>query len=147
MPQDVQRTSGEYNQKVKERTRPKILRNVLVAFLVGGSICLFGQILNNSFMLLGADEEISTTLVAITLILIGGVVTGLGWYDELGQFAGAGAAVPITGFANAVVSAAMEHRQEGLILGVGAKMYSIAGPVLTYGVVAAFTIGLIKTIF
>ena len=140
------KTGSEEFRKMARPEKKNSLRNFLVAFIVGGLICLLGQIIQGIVQSMGLDANTASMVVAIILITAGGLITGLGWYDELGQFAGAGAAVPITGFANAVVSAAMEYRQEGLILGTGARMYSIAGPVLTFGVVAAFLIGLIKTL-
>ncbi len=123
-----------------------VLRNLLVAFIVGGLICVVGQAISNLFIGLGFKPEEAGNPTVATLILVAAVLTGLGVYDVLGQFAGAGSAVPVTGFANAVVSAALEFKREGLILGVGAKMFALAGPVIVYGTVTAFVVGLVKAL-
>jgi len=145
LPRTLKTEAEEFRQMAQPQNRTP-LRNFLVAFAVGGLICFGGQVIQEIIMVFGPDKDTASMIVAIVLIVLGGIFTGLGWYDELGQFAGAGAAVPITGFANAVVSAAMEFRQEGLVLGTGARMYSVAGPVLTFGVVTAFLIGLIRAL-
>lgn len=123
--------------------RPATWRNTIVAFLVGGLICLVGQAIQNGYMDLGFSKEDAANPTVATLILIASVVTALGWYDRFGQFAGAGSAVPVTGFANAIVSSAMERRTEGWVLGVGAEMFRVAGPVIVFGVVAAFFVALL----
>lgn len=123
-----------------------VLRNVLVAFLVGGLICDFGQAIAGFYISRGFKPEEAGNPTVATLILIAAILTGLGLYDVLGQFAGAGSAVPVTGFANSVVSAALEFKREGLVLGVGAKMFALAGPVITYGTVTAFLVGIIKAL-
>jgi stage V sporulation protein AC len=125
-----------------------ILRNCVVAFLVGGLICVFGQFVQNIFLehFNFTAETVGSPTVAV-LIAIAALLTGLGIYDKLGQFAGAGSAVPVTGFANSITSAAMEHRSEGLVLGVGGNMFKLAGSVIVFGVVAAFFIALIKTLW
>lgn len=131
-----------------QRQKPKrpVVRNVCVAFLVGGLICVIGQALAQFYLRLGFSVEDVGSPTTATLILIAAILTGLGLYDVIGQFAGAGAAVPVTGFANSVVSAALEYKREGLVLGVGAKMFSLAGPVLVFGTVTAFVIGIIKAL-
>lgn len=125
--------------------KPPIWRHVLLAFLVGGAICLVGQIVLDVFI--GFErtqlESAATTLAA--MIFIGALLTGFGVYDEIAEIGGAGAAVPITGFANTIVAAAMDFRREGPILGMGAKMFVIAGPVLVYGILSAFIVSLIKS--
>ncbi|MBE3555935.1 MAG: stage V sporulation protein AC [Firmicutes bacterium] len=123
--------------------RPATGRNTIVAFFIGGLICLVGQAIQNGYMALGFSKEDAANPTVATLILIASVVTALGGYDRFGQFAGAGAAVPVTGFANSIVSSAMERRTEGWILGVGAEMFRVAGPVIVFGVVAAFFVALI----
>lgn len=135
-------------QDLAKRQKPKrpIVRNVCVAYLVGGLICVIGQAVAQLYIRLGFSVEDAGSPTVATLILIAAVLTGLGIYDVLGQFAGAGAAVPVTGFANSVVSAALEFKREGLVLGVGAKMFSLAGPVLVYGTVTAFVVGIIKAL-
>ena len=145
---NINKTSDEY-KKLVENNRPAVAKakNIVKAYIVGGFICVIGQGLWNLYMFFGLPQNDAGTLATITLILLGGLLTGLGIYDELGQFAGAGTIVPVTGFANAMVSPALEYKQEGLVMGLGAKMYSVAGPVLTYGMVSAFVIGLLKNIF
>jgi len=124
--------------------RPPLARNTAVAFVVGGLICMVGQGVMNAFIASGmtTDEAVGPTLA--TMILIGVVLTGLSIYHHIGEFAGAGAAVPITGFANTVAAAAMDFKREGYVLGMGAKMFIIAGPVLVYGILAGVTVALIK---
>ncbi len=133
-------------QQQRETKRP-VLLNCLKAFLVGGTICCIGQVIATLYIYFfpfterTAGNPTSATIIFITMIL-----TGFGIYDRLGQFAGAGTAVPVSGFANAVISSAIEHRTEGFILGVGTNMLKLAGPVIVYGVFSAFIIALIKTI-
>ncbi|MBE5817069.1 MAG: stage V sporulation protein AC [Clostridiales bacterium] len=124
--------------------KSKIALNCLRAFLTGGLICAIGQgIYTVLFNVLGVPEESSRTLLTVIMIFLGGLFTALGIYDDIGKFAGAGSIVPITGFANSVVSPAMEFRQEGYVFGVGAKMFTIAGPVIVYGTAAAVIYGVI----
>ena len=139
-------------QDLVSRMSPKspILKNCLIAFLVGGLICTLGQVLNNLYVHWGLDEETSGTATSMTLIALSALFTGLSLYDNLAKHAGAGTLVPITGFANAVSSAAVEFKTEGFVLGVGAKMFTIAGPVIVYGVSASVVYGLfywITTLF
>ena len=124
--------------------RSPILKNCLRAFLVGGLICTLGQGLNALYTkVCGLEKADAGTLTACTLVLIAAVLTGLGVFDRIAKFAGAGTLVPITGFANAVVSPAIDGRSEGLILGVGAKIFTVAGPVLLYGTLAGTVYGVI----
>ena len=124
--------------------RSPILKNCLFAFLVGGTICTLGQILRDVFQnVCSCDEETAGTLTSGSLILIAVVLTALGMFDKIAKHAGAGTLVPITGFANAVVSPAIDSRAEGLVLGVGAKIFTVAGPVLLYGTLAGFVYGVI----
>lgn len=133
-------------QAEKEFKRP-IPINCLKAFLVGGAICLIGQVITTFYIyFFDFTEQTAGNPTVATLIIITMFLTGFGWYDPLGQFAGAGTAVPVTGFANAVISSAIEHRTEGFILGVGTNMLKLAGPVIVYGVFTAFVIGIIKTV-
>ncbi|MCF3944759.1 stage V sporulation protein AC [Oceanobacillus alkalisoli] len=132
----------------KRETKRPILLNCVKAFLVGGFICLIGQVITTFYIYyFDFTEQTAGNPTTATLIFITMILTGFGLYNRLGQFAGAGSAVPVTGFGNAVISAAMEHRTEGFILGVGTNMFKLAGPVIVYGVFAAFVIALIKTIF
>ncbi len=141
-------TKKSYQQMVqKSKPKPPVVRNVFVAYIVGGLICVLGQLISVFFIrFFGFTEQTSANPTVATLVLIASLLTGLGVYDELGRFAGAGSAVPVTGFANSVVSAAMEFKREGYILGVGTKMFAVAGPVIVYGVVSAFVIGIIHAL-
>ncbi|OEF98777.1 stage V sporulation protein AC [Desulfuribacillus alkaliarsenatis] len=139
----------QYKKMTKQMSpKPPIIRNVVVAFVVGGLICVFGQFVQNILLthFNFTPETVGAPTVAV-LIFIASLLTGLGVYDRIGQFAGAGSAVPVTGFANAMTSAALEHRSEGLVLGVGGNMFKLAGSVIVFGVVAAFFIALIKTLW
>jgi len=137
-------TKKEY-EKYAEKIAPKsnVVRNTARAFVVGGLICVVGQVITNLLKSKGYDMDDTSNLTALIMILIGIIFTGLNVYDELGKFAGAGSIVPITGFANSIVSPAMEFKSEGYIMGVGAKMFVIAGPVLVYGISASVVIGII----
>ena len=128
-----------------ERHNPpsKTYKTIPKAFLIGGAICLLGQLLNQVYTAAGADEELASTLVSVTLIALSALFTAVGVYDKLAKHGGAGTLVPITGFANAVVSPALEFKSEGFILGMGAKIFTIAGPVIVYGVLASVVYGLI----
>lgn len=124
--------------------RSPIGKNCLWAFLVGGTICTFGQVLHDIFQkLCSLSEEIAGTLTSVSLILVAVILTALGVFDNIAKHAGAGTLVPITGFANAVVSPAIDSHAEGLILGVGAKIFTVAGPVLLYGTLAGSIYGVI----
>ena len=121
--------------------------NVSVAFLVGGGICVVGQILMTIFERYGLDRTSASAWTSIILVTASAVCTGLGWYQKLAKHAGAGTLVPITGFSNAISSSAIESKSEGYILGVGAKIFTIAGPVILYGLAAAVVYGVIYYIF
>jgi stage V sporulation protein AC len=124
-----------------------IVINCIRAFIVGGLICVFAQWLTVIYTRLGADKEMAGTLSAVSLILLAALFTGIGIYDRLAKFAGGGAIVPITGFANAVAAPAVEFKKEGFIFGVGAKMFVIAGPVIVYGLASSALVGLIYYFF
>ncbi|WP_249869953.1 stage V sporulation protein AC [Oceanobacillus saliphilus] len=133
-------------QSKREVKRP-LLKNCLKAFLVGGFICFIGQIITTFYIYnFNFTEQTAGNPTVATLIFITMLLTGFGFYDRIGQFAGAGSAVPVTGFGNAVIASAIEYRTEGFILGVGSNMLKLAGPVIVYGVFAAFVIAIIKTI-
>jgi len=124
-----------------------ILKDCVKSFLVGGLICVLGQCFNDlaqSRLFLGSGQ--ASAFTSIVLVFLGAFFTGLGWYDKLGLWAGAGSAVPITGFANSVVAPAMEFRQEGLVMGVGARIFSIAGPVLVHGLLSSMIMTLFNMI-
>jgi len=124
-----------------------LLGDCLRAFFVGGGICSLGQLLGDLYTLAGVDEKTAGTLVSSTLILLAALLTGFGVFDKIASFAGAGTLVPITGFANSVVAPAIDARTEGLVLGVGANMFQIAGPVVVYGTVAGAVYGVVYWIF
>lgn len=137
-----------YAEMSKKASPPsRSLRNLLLAFLIGGAICTLGEALINVYLYLGLSEEVASPLCSITLVLIAVLLTGFNLYDDVARFGGAGTLVPITGFANAVASPALEFKSEGYILGLGAKMFIIAGPVLVYGLSAGIIYGLILFLF
>lgn len=123
------------------------LKNSFLAFLFGGTICAIGQSLFALFSHLGMDEKMSGMLVTISLIFVAVLLTALGIFDKIARFAGAGTLVPVTGFANAVASEAMDAKSEGYVLGVGAKIYTVAGPVILYGILSGFVYGVIYYIY
>lgn len=140
----------EEYQKMAAKAEPKqkIARNTIIAFIVGGLICVLGQLIQELLVNLfemNAVEAAGPT--SVVMIFLGAFLTGLGIYRKLGQFAGAGSIVPISGFANSMVSPALEFKREGLVLGVGAKLFTIAGPVLVYAYVSSFIVGLIYWFF
>ncbi|MGJ9458611.1 stage V sporulation protein AC [Oceanobacillus sp. CF4.6] len=133
-------------QSKREVKRP-LLKNCIKAFLVGGIICFIGQIITTFYIYnFNFTEQTAGNPTVATLIFITMLLTGFGVYDRIGQFAGAGSAVPVTGFGNAVIASAIEYRTEGFVLGVGSNMLKLAGPVIVYGVFSAFVVALIKTI-
>lgn len=137
-----------YRQLVQERSpRPKYVRDACRAFLLGGAIAVLGQLLFDFFRLTQPTQGEAVAVTLATLILIGAVLTALGVYDRLGEWGGAGAAVPITGFANAMVSSAMDFRREGVINGLAAKFFLIAGPVIVFAVVVGFIVGVLRAAF
>nr|WP_330389563.1 stage V sporulation protein AC [Geosporobacter ferrireducens] len=134
----------EYNAYVKQKIpKPNYVKNCFWAFMVGGGISTIGQGINNIFRGTGFNREDAATITAIILIFFGAFLTGLGIYDQIGKRAGAGSIVPITGFANSIVSPAMEFKREGYIFGVGGKMFALAGPVLVYGFSSSVLVGLV----
>ena len=120
-----------------------IKRDCINAFWIGGVICVIGQLLQNGYMRLGAEREQASSWASITLVALSALLTGLSLYDDIARHAGAGTLVPITGFANAIAASAVEFKTEGFVLGVGAKMFTIAGPVIVYGVSASVLYGLV----
>ncbi len=140
-------TDKEYDKMAKKASppSPKIL-NCVKAFIFGGAICTFGQFLNWGFEKLGFSEDYVKALTPSVLIVIAAILTGVGVFDKIAKHAGAGTIVPITGFANSVVSPALEFKTEGLIMGTGANIFKIAGPVIAYGIFAAVIYGLIAYI-
>lgn len=136
---------GEMSKKASPKSNTKV--NVPMAFLIGGAICALGQILRFIFEKMGLDQDSSGTWTSIVLVGLSAFFTGLGLYEKLAKHAGAGTLVPITGFSNAISSSAIEAKSEGFILGVGAKIFTIAGPVILYGCSASVIYGLIYYIF
>lgn len=137
-------TEKEYAQLV-QKAAPKspMGKDCLNAFWIGGLICVLGQILTNSYSAVGLDKDAAATATSITLVTLSALLTGLSLYDNLAKYGGAGTLVPITGFANAIAAPAVEFKTEGFILGVGAKLFTIAGPVIVYGLSASVVYGFI----
>ena len=127
----------------KYTPKPTIVKNVVRAFVVGGIICSIGQVIINLYVTFGLAHLEASTAATATMIFIGALLTGLGLYDDIGRFGGAGSIVPITGFANSIVSPAMEYKREGFVLGVGAKLFTVAGPVLVYGISTSIVVGIV----
>ena len=140
-------TEKQYGELVKEMS-PKAPMgwDCLKAFLIGGGICTLGQVFINCYTKFGLEKQDASTLASMTLVVLSALLTGLSLYDNIAKHAGAGTLVPITGFANSIAAPAVEFKTEGFILGVGAKMFTIAGPVIVYGVSASVLYGLIHWI-
>ena len=137
-------TEKEYDKLVKELSPPSPMgKDCLMSFLIGGAICALGQFFMNWYASMGMEKADAGTLASMSLVALSALLTGLSLYDNLAKFAGAGTLVPITGFANAISAPAIEFKTEGFILGVGAKMFTIAGPVIVYGVSASVIYGLV----
>ena len=141
-------TKKEYTQYVKRLSpRSPLAKDLVCSFCIGGLICALGQLILNGWTMAGLDERAAGTATSISMIFLSAVLTGLSLYDNIAKVAGAGTIVPITGFANSVVSPAIEFKAEGFITGMAAKMFVIAGPVIVYGTVASVVYGLILMIF
>lgn len=142
-------TTGKEYDKMAKKASPNspVFLNCLKAFLIGGLICLFGQVLNYLLGKAGFNDEYVKALTPSVLIVLTAILTGIGVFDKIAKHAGAGTIVPITGFANSVVSPALEYKAEGIILGTGAKIFTVAGPVIAYGTAAAVIYGIIAYIF
>lgn len=141
-------TKQEYSDYVDQKSpNSPILKNCFNAFWVGGLICSIGQIIMDFCQYQGMDQTSASTVVSIILIAISAILTGLNIFNKIGKFAGAGSLVPITGFANSIVSPAIEYKSEGYVMGVGGKMFTVAGPVLVFGISASVIIGIIATFF
>lgn len=137
-------TVKEYKQMVKKQSpNSPHIKNFIFAFLIGGIICSMSEVIFYIFKYFSLSEENARLLASVTLIFEAALLTGLGFFEKIAKYAGAGTLVPITGFANSVVSPAIEYKKEGFILGVGAKMFTIAGPVIVYGTVASVIYGVI----
>ena len=137
-------TEKEYGELVKARApKSPMGKDCFHAFWIGGLICAVGQFFVNTYMAWGVEKQDASTFASITLVAISALLTGLSWYDDIAKHAGAGTLVPITGFANAIAAPAVEFQTEGFILGVGAKIFTIAGPVIVYGLAAGVVYGLL----
>lgn len=138
----------EYSKYVDSKVPPSpILLNIFKAFMVGGFICSLGQVIFEICTLRSIPEDISYTIVSISLIAMSAFLTSINIFNKLGKFAGAGTLIPITGFANSIVSPAIEYKSEGYVMGVGAKMFTVAGPVLVYGISTSIIVGFLYVIF
>ena len=141
-------TQKKYQEYVdKKSPNSPILKNCFNAFWVGGLICTFGQIISLICKARGFDEATSGTIVSIILIAISAFLTSLNLFNKIGKFAGAGSLVPITGFANSIVAPSIEFKSEGYVMGVGSKMFTIAGPVLVFGICTSIIVGIVYLIF
>lgn len=133
----------QYNEYVKNKMKKStIVKDTLLAFVIGGIICVIGQAITEGIMSFDIDKKTASTGTTIILIALSGLFTGFGLYSKLGKYAGAGSIVPITGFANSIVSPAIEAKYEGLVLGLAAKLFTVAGPVIVYGVVSSVIVGI-----
>lgn len=141
-------SSKQYERYIKDKVpKPAYLKNCISAFIVGGLICDVAQFISNTSKNYGYNQEAVSSITATSMVFLGAFLTGIGIYDRIGKYAGAGSIVPITGFANSMVSPAMEFKREGFVFGVGAKMFVLAGPVLVYGISTSIIIGLIYYVF
>ena len=142
------KSKEEYSKYVDSKVPPSpIILNIFKAFMVGGFICSLGQVIFEVCALRSIPEDISYTIVSISLIAISAFLTSINIFNKLGKFAGAGTLIPITGFANSIVSPAIEYKSEGYVMGVGAKMFTVAGPVLVYGISTSIIVGFLYVIF
>ena len=145
---DPLETKTTYSNYVDQKSpNSPILKNCFNAFWVGGLICSIGQIIMDFCKYKGLDQTSSSTVVSIILIGIAAILTGLNIFNKIGKFAGAGSLIPITGFANSIVSPAIEYKSEGYVMGVGGKMFTVAGPVVVFGISASVIIGIIAAFF
>ncbi|MBR1540921.1 MAG: stage V sporulation protein AC [Clostridia bacterium] len=137
-----------YQEYVDKKTpNSPLFKNCICAFLVGGLICALGQVIFEFAKSKGVDETTCYTIVSVSLIFLSSSLTALNIFNRIGKFAGAGSLIPITGFANSIVSPAMEYKSEGYVMGVGAKMFTVAGPVLVYGISTSIIVGMVSLIF
>lgn len=142
--QDTKKRNDNFNKYVKEVTpKNSIVKNTIKAFIIGGIICTIGQFFTSYYQSIGAGEEAAKSYNSLTLVFLAILLTGLGLYQKLAKFGGAGTLVPITGFANSVAAPAVEYKKEGQVFGVGCKIFTIAGPVILYGIFSSWVLGLI----
>ena len=144
MNSNINMTNQEYSDFVDSKAKKSpIVKNIILAFIIGGLICIIGQIIINISMYYGVEQKDARNICSICLIFLGAFLTALNLYSKLGKFAGAGSLVPITGFSNSIVAPAIEFKTEGYILGLGANMFKVAGPVLVYGITTSVIVGFI----
>lgn len=144
MNENINMTDDQYKDYVEEKAKKSpIFKDVLLAFISGGVICIIGQIIMNIFLYYNVEKESAAAFTSIILIFIGAFLTSINVYSTIGKYCGAGSAIPITGFSNSIVSPAIEFKTEGRILGLGANMFKIAGPVLIYGISTSVIVGFI----
>ncbi len=142
--QDKNLRDQNYNKYVKQVTpKNSIVKNTVKAFITGGIICVIGQLFSNYYKYLGAEQEMAKSYTTLSLVFLSILLTGFGIYQKLAKFGGAGTLVPITGFANAVAAPAIEYKKEGQVFGIGCKIFTIAGPVILYGIFSSWLLGLI----
>lgn len=140
----ISMSKEEYSDYVDSKaTNSPIFKNICFAFLIGGIICIIGQAFTDIFINFGFDKKEAGTISTVILIFLGAFLTSINLYSKLGKFAGAGSIVPITGFSNSIVAPAIEYKSEGYVLGLGANMFKVAGPVLVYGILSSFVIGVV----
>lgn len=145
---DNQELSKQYNKYVTKVTKTTSLpKNMLMAFIVGGLICTLGQIIGDTLKHYGVGEEHANAVTLLILVGLSALLTGLNIYPKIGKHGGAGALVPITGFANSVASAAIEFKAEGFVMGLGCKIFTIAGPVILYGILSSWLLGILYYLF
>lgn len=148
MNENINMSNEDYKTYVESKAKKSpIGKNLVWAFIVGGLICVIGQLITNLFLYLGLSKDDASMICTISLIFIGAFLTAINVYSKIGQHAGAGSIIPITGFSNSVVAPAIEFKTEGYVLGLGANMFKIAGPVLVYGITSSVIIGLVYWIF
>ena len=141
-------TPQEYQQYVKQRAQKSpLVKDVVLAFVIGGLICVLGQLIQNGWAAAGLNQEDAGTATSCTLVLLSALLTGLNLYSKIARYGGAGTLVPITGFANAVVSPAIDFKSEGFVTGMAAKMFTVAGPVIVFGVTASVIYGVVLMLF
>lgn len=141
---NIKQIKNDYQEIVKAHSpKNKVMKNSLRAFFVGGVICTLGQGLSNLYMYYGMSKDAAGMVTTVSLVLLSAILTAFNVYDNIGKYGGAGSLIPITGFANSMVSAAMEYKKEGYIYGMGAKLFTIAGPVIVFGTIASVIIGII----
>ena len=141
-------SNKDYDKFVQARAKKSpIVKNCLFAFLIGGAICTLGQAIMDGFLSLGLEKTDAGTATSVSLVALSALLTGLNLYNKLGRYGGAGTLVPITGFANAVVSPAIDFKTEGIVTGMAAKMFTVAGPVIVFGVTASVVYGVILMLF